>query len=63
MGETDSGSPIQEVREGVRTIARAYERAGAADKFSYFIEAGTGHVLSEQMWKLARDQFRKYLRA
>ena len=47
FGETDGGSPIQEVREGVQTIARAYQRAGAADKFSYFIEAGAGHVLSD----------------
>ncbi len=34
FGEKDDGSPIQEVREGVKTIARAYEQAGAADHFS-----------------------------
>jgi dienelactone hydrolase len=62
FGETDGGSPIEEVREGVQTIAQAYRQAGAADKFSYFIEEGTGHVLSEQMWKLARDRFQKHLR-
>ena len=50
-------------REGVQTIARAYERVGAADKFSYFIEEGAGHVLSDRMWKLARDWFQKHLRA
>jgi hypothetical protein len=41
FGEKDDGSPIQEVREGVKTIARAYEQAGAADRFSY-IEEGAG---------------------
>ena len=63
LGETDGGSPIEEVREGVLTIARAYRQAGAADKFSYFIEEGVGHVLSDPMWKLARDWFHKHLRA
>jgi len=63
FGQTDDGSPIQEVREGVQTIARAYQAAGAGDQFSSFIEAGAGHVLSSQMWKLARDCFQKHLRA
>ncbi len=40
FGEKDDGSPIEEVREGIKTIARAYEQAGAADRFSYYIEAG-----------------------
>jgi len=63
LGEMDGGSPIQEVREGVKTIARAYERAGRPDKFSYFIEPGTGHVLSDEMWRRAREWFEKHLRA
>lgn len=61
IGETDSGSPIQEVREGIETIARAYEKAGAATQFSHFIEPGTGHVLSEEMWRRARACFKKHL--
>jgi dienelactone hydrolase len=61
LGELDGGSPIQEVRQGVQTIARAYARAGAADKFSHFIEPGAGHVLSEAMWQRARLWFRKHL--
>ena len=32
FGETDGGSPIEEVREGVKTIARAYEQAGAPEQ-------------------------------
>jgi hypothetical protein len=62
LGETDDGSPIQEAREGVQAIARAYQRVGAAEKFSYFIEEGAGHVLSDRMWKLALDWFQKHLR-
>jgi len=62
FGELDGGSPIEEVREGVNSIARAYQQAHAADKFSYFIEAGAGHVLSDEMWKRARQWFHKHLR-
>ncbi|HEX6985813.1 MAG TPA: dienelactone hydrolase family protein [Planctomycetaceae bacterium] len=61
FGETDSGSPIEEVRGGVRTIAAAYEAVNAADRFTYFIEPGVGHVLSEKMWELARATFEKHL--
>ncbi len=63
LGEFDGGSPIEEVRQGVKTIARAYERAGAPDKFSCFIEPGTGHVLSDPMWRRAREWFEKHLKA
>jgi dienelactone hydrolase len=61
FGELDDGSPIQEVREGIKTIAHAYEQAGAADRFSYYIEPGAGHVLSEEMWRRTREWFRKHL--
>ena len=47
----DDGSPLQEVREGIKTIARAYEQARAADRFSYYIEEDVGHVLSAEMWR------------
>lgn len=61
FGETDGGSPIDEVRAGLKTIARAYEAVHAEDKFSSFIEPGTGHALSEAMWQHARNWFRKHL--
>jgi dienelactone hydrolase len=61
FGELDGGSPIQEVREGIKTIIRAYQKAGAPDRFSWYIEEGSGHVLSEEMWCRARDWFRKHL--
>lgn len=61
FGEQDSGSPIEEVRSGVATIAEAYARCGAAERFSYFIEPGTGHVLSDAMWQRTQDAFAKWL--
>jgi dienelactone hydrolase len=61
FGEHDDGSPIEEVRQGVQTIAAAYAAAGAADRFTWFIEEGTGHVLSEAMWRRVRDTFAKHL--
>lgn len=61
FGETDGGSPIQEVRAGVETIAKAYENARAADKFTYFIEPAAGHVLSEAMWQKTQAAFNQHL--
>lgn len=61
FGETDSGSPIEEVRTGIRTLAKAYAAAGAADRFTHFIEPEVGHVLSEQMWERTRAVFGKHL--
>jgi len=61
FGELDAGSPILEVRQGVDAIGRAYARAGAADRFSHYIEQGAGHVLSAKMWRRARAWFRRHL--
>jgi dienelactone hydrolase len=61
FGENDGGSPIKEVRTGVARIAEAFANADAADNFTYFIEDGTGHVLSEAMWQRTRDVFEKHL--
>jgi dienelactone hydrolase len=61
FGALDDGSPIEEVRAGVKTIAAAYERVGAAERFSYFIEEEVGHVLSETMWARTQDVFQKHL--
>ncbi|MCU0962729.1 MAG: dienelactone hydrolase family protein [Pirellulaceae bacterium] len=63
FGEDDTGSPIEEVRTAVQQIAAAYAAQGAADKFTYFIEPQTGHVLSDAMWTRVRDVFARYLRA
>lgn len=61
FGEEDEGSPIDEVRTGVKAIAKAYTQAGATQNFSSFIEANTGHVLSETMWQKTRAWFKQHL--
>ena len=63
FGERDTGSPIEEVRAGLRTIAQAYERAGAPQHFSHYIEPAAGHVLSDEMARRTREWFRTYLLA
>ena len=63
FGELDTGSPIDEVRAGVKTIAAHYADAGSPTHFSHYIEAGSGHVLSDEMWKRTRDWFDRHLQA
>ena len=55
------GSPIDEVRRGVEVIRRAYEAQHAERRFTHYIEAGGGHVLSDEMWKRTREFFARYL--
>ena len=61
FGETDGGSPIDEVRRGVEVIARAYEARHAEKNFSYYIEEGAGHVLSDEMWRRTKEFFARHL--
>ena len=61
FGELDRGSPIDEVRNGLKTIAAAYTQANARQNFSYFIEKDTGHVLSEKMWRRTKAWFATHL--
>jgi dienelactone hydrolase len=61
FGETDSGSPIEEVRTAVEVIRRAYAVKNAEDRFSYYIEPGAGHVLSDEMSRRMKAHFAKYL--
>jgi hypothetical protein len=61
FGETDGGSPIEEVRAGIKTIQNAYAAAGAIEKFTSFVEPETGHVLSPKMWKLTKTAFQETL--
>lgn len=63
FGETDGGSPIEEVRDGIKTIAAAYAAQNASENFTSLIEANTGHVLSPQMWDLTTAFFQKHLRS
>ncbi len=61
FGETDRGSPIREVKAAMPRIAEAYRRVGAADRFSYFIQPETGHVLSAEMWRRTLESFKRHL--
>ena len=61
FGENDAGSPIEEVREGVKTIGRAYAALEAAGNFSYYIEPAAEHVLSPEMWRRTREWFAAHL--
>lgn len=62
FGELDDGSPIEEVREALPRIATAYEAAGAADRFTWFIESGAGHELTPAMWERVRKHFERWLK-
>ncbi len=62
FGETDDGSPIVEVEEGMKIVAKAYAEKSASDRFSFYIEKGTGHVLSDEMWARTKAHFAKYLK-
>jgi len=62
FGERDGGSPIEEVRAGIETIASSYASMHAEKMFDAYIEAGAGHVLSETMWTRTRDWFARHLK-
>ncbi len=63
LGEEDSGSPIEEARQGIATIRSAYESMHAEANFTSFIEEKTGHVLSPAMWDRVKAFFAKHLKA
>ena len=61
FGETDTGSPIEEVKKAVELIQQAYAARNAADSFSYYIEPGAGHDLSDEMASRMKAHFTKHL--
>jgi dienelactone hydrolase len=61
LGEQDRGSPIEHAKVGIRRIEAAYRQAKASDRFSFFIEPETGHVLSDEMWNRTRTFFARHL--
>ncbi|HEX4072868.1 MAG TPA: hypothetical protein VHX68_16935, partial [Planctomycetaceae bacterium] len=63
FGEHDHGSPIDEVRRGVEKIAKAYAAKGASENFSHYIELGSGHTLSDEMWRRTKAWFAQHLLA
>ena len=44
-----------------RSSSQAYAARNAADNFSYYIEPGAGHVLSDEMARRMKAHFKKYL--
>lgn len=63
FGELDGGSPIDEVRRGVKIIANNYAAMNAETNFTYYIEEGSGHVLSPTMWEKTLSQFQRHLKS
>jgi dienelactone hydrolase len=61
FGEKDSGSPIESVRRGLKRISEVYTKAAVPDNFTFYIEPGSGHVLSETMWQRTKECFAKHL--
>jgi dienelactone hydrolase len=61
FGEKDDGSPIEFVKQGLKRIAEVYKKAGVPENFSYYIEPGAGHVLSEAMWQQVKTCFARHL--
>ena len=62
FGGEDSGSPQAEVEAGVETIRRAYRGRGVEDRFTHYIEANSGHVLSEEMFRRVKAHFAERLK-
>lgn len=63
FGELDGGSPIDEVRAGIKRIANQYASMHAEKNFSYYIEEGSGHILSDKMWEHVKRVFKRHLRS
>jgi len=62
FGETDSGSPIKEVKTGVETIRRAFRAKGTEDRFTYYIEGGfRPHPQRGDVATRSKAHFAKYL--
>jgi hypothetical protein len=62
LGELDKGTPLDEAREGIETVRRAYEAVHAEDNFTSFIEPDVGHELTPAMWEHVRTIFAKHLK-
>ncbi len=62
LGELDRGSPIDEARKGIERISKAYAEQGAGEMFTSYIEEGSGHILSEEMWQRTKAVFAKHLK-
>ncbi|MDD5521147.1 MAG: alpha/beta hydrolase family protein [Kiritimatiellae bacterium] len=62
FGELDKGSPVDEVRKGIKVITSVYKTKHATGNFSFYVEKGAEHVLSQKMWRRTLDWFNRHLR-
>ncbi len=62
FGELDGGSPIKQVRAAMPKIRAVYESMHAEDNFSHYIEEGSGHILSDEMWSRTKAFFNDHLK-
>jgi dienelactone hydrolase len=62
LGEKDEGSPIESATRGLKRIEEVYRKKGVPGNFTYFIEPGAGHVLSDGMWQQVKTCFARHLK-
>jgi dienelactone hydrolase len=60
-GDSDPRSPLGGVREAVASAERAYAGAGAAEKFSFFLEVDAAHEVTAEAHAAARQWFVRWL--
>jgi len=61
FGEEDGGTPKADLAWSVARIAEWYGAADAAAAFTHYIGAGSGHVLSPEMWRRTLAFFQRHL--
>ncbi len=60
-GDSDPRSPLGGVREAVAAAARAYEAAGAHDRFSFFLEVDAAHEVTPEAHAAVRRWLVRWL--
>jgi len=63
FGETDGGTPFADIAWSVETIARAYQAVHAETNFTHYVEMGSGHILSPEMWRRTLACFERHLKS
>jgi dienelactone hydrolase len=61
FGSADHGTPEADLEWSLARIAEWYGQAGAPEAFTHYIEEGSGHVLSPEMWRRTLAFFRRHL--
>ena len=61
FGTADGGTPAADLAWSLARVAEWYEAAGAPEVFTHYVEEGSGHVLSPEMWRRTLACFRHHL--